>query len=165
MIGNKEILGVAVSFHKVADAALEKHIEYGEILPAYIANAAFAAELYLKSLAAAESSERVIFEVGSAKIREKFVNKSIYGHLLSTIFNQLPARIKHELENGYCESRWNLNLTSLSEELESWSLNKNESKKSVFELSRYSYEGNFISVDYAERLRCLLLFLSESIKH
>ncbi len=163
LIGNKEVLDVAIAFHRVADAAIEKHIEYGEILPAYIANASFAAELYLKCLAA-ETTEKVLFEIGFAKIRQK-TSKSVRGHSLIKIFNELPDAVKNELETKYAESKWNLYLTSITEELESWSQQIKGKEKSTFELSRYSYEESLISADDAERLRSLLLFFSESIQY
>jgi len=151
---NKNVIGVANSFVKIAELAYENDIGLEELSFSYIANAAFAVELFLKSFTA-ESYEKVIFYVGEAELKREFSRVLIRSHDLELIYDRLPKQIKDHLESSYKSSVNNLNICTLKEQLSDLSQH--------FVKARYGFEENPVFVEEAEELRFLLRFFQEVI--
>ncbi len=143
LVKSKEIKSVADSFQLIADLALERCPGYEGIIASYISNVAFSVELYIKCMDATEV-EKVVCEIGTAQLTKVFAASALRGHSLGKLFEGLSLSVKNLLESEFRDSKWNLNLHSLSDELNELS--------DLFIKYRYVFEHKEVYIEHAERI-------------
>lgn len=151
---NKQVLETANSFVKICDIAYDRYGDYSEFLHAYITNAAFAIELFLKSLCSTPY-EKELFSVGDVKIVKEFATANVHGHELDEIFISLPNNIKNQLELKYSDSLYNIKLCTLEDQL--------QEVRRCFVKARYGFEGKLVYGEEAEELMYLVKFFSHEL--
>lgn len=136
---NLEIYQSALEFLNIAESAESHAIEISGFCFAYKANLAFSIELFLKCIEAI-STEKIVLEVGDAKITRLFSESSIRGHNLNEIFDKLAQDKKHILNKNFENHRCNIAHNTLEDTLTGIS--------DAFTKNRYAFEsGKFTSSD------------------
>ena len=120
-----------------------------------VVNAAFALELYLKSL----NIEWQVADpatLGNQKAWLASRKPLQTGHAPSKLFGALDQKIRSELERKYQEQHQGFARTTLEQSIASYD--------GLFQDWRYIFEGRAKSVDLSE-LFAVLAFFSETLKH
>ena len=120
-----------------------------------VVNAAFALELYLKSL----NIEWQVADPATLGDRKSWLEsrKSLQtGHAPSKLFGALDQKIRSEFEQKYQEQHQGLSRTTLEQSIASYD--------GIFQDWRYIFEGRAKSVDLSE-LFAILTFFSETLEH
>lgn len=152
---NKEIFKSAQSFLKMAEIAKKSAIEVCDFRIAFNSNLAFSIELFIKSMDAT-SEEKVIFEIGTAKITRPFAQSNIKGHKLSSLFEKLPIATQKELDSLFEGHSFNVACQPLKLVL----IDIEDS----FVLNRYSYEqGGYVSANESHLLLWTARFFQEAL--
>ncbi|MBU4491151.1 MAG: hypothetical protein L6300_03365 [Syntrophaceae bacterium] len=153
-IPNPGVLGIADSFLEAAQA-LNEFSDSRMSVPT-IVNAAFALELFLKSLNIEfrfdDPTEIMPGVTAFGRVREVPLKT---GHVPSELFYALDPAIQSELENHFARTHYRNKPTTLIAALQPYN--------GVFQAWRYIFEGQAKTIDIQALLE-LLRFLSETIR-
>lgn len=155
MMCNPEIFEIASGHLRIAECAEEKSIELDEFYFAYKTNLAFSIELFLKSLDAT-STERLILEVGDARITRMFAESHLRDHDLKKLFNRLDRITKADLQAAFKSHECNVFCQELDDVLNSIS--------GAFIENRYAYESGGITQSDPEILLWTARFFYRALK-